>query len=336
VPRYQDAYHGKLDKSQWGLVHVPQMVNYKGSIWANWDPDAPPFLDYLGGMKVWLDALLDSRDGREGGSEVIAGVHKWRLPCNWKFVAENFQGDMYHGATTHLSAEAVGVAFGEGKNQGRHGEPQKSKARDGFRVRDRVGLVSFPELGHGAREGVPSMADEPPPEIEDPKLAAYFQQTWEERQVRLAGKPRPRAGGNIFPNFSFHSLYPRSICVSHPRGPLVTEEWRWYLVDSDAPQEVKDALRHYYMRYSGPAGLTEQDDMENWNYASEASRGVIARRYPYNYQMGLGYTEPVDSIPGAVTAAFSISEENVRNMFKRWRQLMAAGSWSEVGATNGH
>ncbi|HVA26486.1 MAG TPA: hypothetical protein VMW62_19115, partial [Chloroflexota bacterium] len=27
---------------------------------------------------------------------------------------------------------------------------------------------------------------------------------------------------------------------------------------------VKDMLRHYYLRYAGPAGMTEQDDMENW------------------------------------------------------------------------
>ena len=35
--------------------------------------------------------------------------------------------------------------------------------------------------------------------------------------------------------------------------------------------------------------------MENWNYASAASKGVIARRYPYNYQMGMGAegTHPV-------------------------------------------
>ena len=44
--------------------------------------------------------------------------------------------------------------------------------------------------------------------------------------------------------------------------------------------EVKDFLRHYYIRYSGPSGLTEQDDMENWNYAHAASRGTIARRIP--------------------------------------------------------
>ena len=50
--------------------------------------------------------------------------------------------------------------------------------------------------------------------------------------------------------------------------------------DADAPAEVKDVLRRFYMRYSGPAGMTEQDDMENWLYATKASTGTIARRYP--------------------------------------------------------
>ena len=84
---------------------------------------------------------------------------------------------------------------------------------------------------------------------------------------------------NVFPHMSFLARQPRSIAVWHPRGALQTEACRWFLVDKDAPQEVKDALRHYYMRYSGPGGTTEQDDMENWGYASGASKGTIARRY---------------------------------------------------------
>ena len=44
--------------------------------------------------------------------------------------------------------------------------------------------------------------------------------------------------------------------------------------------------------------MTEQDDMENWNYASAASKGTIARRYPYNYQMAMGFENPHDVVPG--------------------------------------
>src|SRR5207245_10154667 len=94
-----------------------------------------------------------------------------------------------------------------------------------------------------------------------------------------------RAG---FPNTALHPRQPRTFAVWHPRGPHQTEVWRWYLVDSDPPPEVKDFLRQYYIRYSGPAGLTEQDDMENWNYAHAASRGTIARRYPDTYRQGRG------------------------------------------------
>ena len=94
--------------------------------------------------------------------------------------------------------------------------------------------------------------------------------------------------GNLFPNTSYHGRQPRGLCVWHPHGPTETEAWRFFLVDADAPREVKDFLRGYYMRYSGPAGMTEQDDMENWNYATAGSRGVIARRYPFNYQQSLG------------------------------------------------
>jgi hypothetical protein len=113
--------------------------------------------------------------------------------------------------------------------------------------------------------------------------------------------------------------------------------WRWYLVDRAAPREVKDFLRDYYIRYSGPAGMTEQDDMENWNYAHAASRGTIARRFPYNYAQGIG--DEIDNyewegfrLPGVVTDLTEArsSEHNLRNLYRRCAQFMAAESWDEL------
>ena len=138
VPFYKVAYHEKLDKPEWSLVRVAQIENYKGMIWATWDPDAPSFLDYLGAMKIYLDGLLDSRDGSEGGSEVFGGVMKWRISCNWKLGAENFAGDTYHAMTSHASAELAGIGPG-GKGQERHGANQRNQAQ-----RFAKGLVAFP------------------------------------------------------------------------------------------------------------------------------------------------------------------------------------------------
>ena len=68
--------------------------------------------------------------------------------------------------------------------------------------------------------------------------------------------------------------------------------------------------------------------MENWNYASAASKGVIARRYPYNYQMGMGAEGTHPSASGVVT--LGISEQNQRGFYKRWAELMTAQSWADL------
>jgi hypothetical protein len=59
--------------------------------------------------------------------------------------------------------------------------------------------------------------------------------------------------------------------------------------------------------------MTEQDDMENWNYAHAASRGTIARRYPYSYEQGLGFeVENYEwqglRIPGTVLEGGAVAE----------------------------
>ena len=138
VPYFKDAYHEQLDKSQWGLVEVAQLENYKGTIWATWDKNAPPFAEFLGEMKVYLDLLLDSRDGNEGGSEIIGGVQKWTMPCNWKFPAENFAGDAYHNIS-HRSVDIAGIGP---SGRGRRDTDQQNAA-------PRLN-VGFPDLGHAA------------------------------------------------------------------------------------------------------------------------------------------------------------------------------------------
>ncbi len=321
VPSYKEAYQEQLDKSQWGLIEVAQLANYKGTIWATWDKSAPPLLDYLGEMKLCLDVLLDCRDGREGGSEVIGGIQKWLMPCNWKFAAENFIGDTYHNIS-HRSVDMVGIG------------PSGRARRDDEQVSTVRVNVSFPAGGHGAMfylqtDDVPYI----PTYQNNPAVEEYFRQVYEARQRRI-GKMARLLGrvGTVFPNMSFLSRQPRSVAVWHPRGALRTEAWRWFLVDADAPQEAKDTLRHYYMRYSGPGGLTEQDDMENWNYASAASNGTIARRYSYNYEMGLGREGSHPDLPGIVTEG--ISEQNQRSFYRRWTAYMEARSWDEL-ARNG-
>jgi 3-phenylpropionate/trans-cinnamate dioxygenase alpha subunit len=90
VPHEDDGFHNELDKAKWGPIKVPRIENYKGLIFANWDAAALGFEDYLGDMKWYMDGYFDRTDE---GTEVIGGLHKWVLRCNWKFAAEQFRSE---------------------------------------------------------------------------------------------------------------------------------------------------------------------------------------------------------------------------------------------------
>ncbi|PYM18958.1 MAG: hypothetical protein DMD81_04740 [Candidatus Rokuibacteriota bacterium] len=77
--------------------------------------------------------------------------------------------------------------------------------------------------------------------------------------------------------------------------------------------------------------------MENWNYAHAASRGTIARQYPYNYEMGLGratqsFEDHGLAFPGVIcdVTNANASESNQRGFYGRWSQFMEARSWTEL------
>jgi phenylpropionate dioxygenase-like ring-hydroxylating dioxygenase large terminal subunit len=333
VPYFREAYRSELDKSKWGLVEVAQLCVYKGTVWANWDAGAPPFLEYLGEFRRFLDLTLDGWAGGEGGTEILSGIQKWRIPCNWKFPAENFCGDSYHNIS-HRSVDLVGIGP---SGTGRRDMQERQMAR---RLH-----IAFPERGHQTGVYVLPKGQSTPPAYQHSAIVTeYFAHCEAERRKQLGEWGRVTGSpGEIFPNTALHPRQPRSIAVWHPRGAHQTEVWRWYLVDKSAPVEIKHFLRDYYIRYSGPAGMTEQDDMENWNYAHAASRGVIARRYPYTYEQGLG-TEVDDyecdglRIPGwiiDITEAKS-SEHNLRNLYRRWSQFMEADNWEALMSWRGN
>ena len=324
VPHMKAAYDGKLEKKNWGLIRCPKVYNYKGLIFANWDENAEEFLDYVGVFHWWLDNLADAFDGTEGETEVFHGVLKWRIKSNWKFVSENFLGDTYHGASTHASVEAVGIGPG-GRGKRRHGERQNEGGHSKGRMK-----TSF-RKGHGSSDNLGYEIAYP--EFVEPEMNEYFESAWATRKEKLDAEDRPLGGrgpATMFPNMSFAAGFPRSILVAHPISPEETEVWRWFLVDKKAPGHVREWLRQYYMRYGGPAGMTEQDDMENWDYATQASKGVIAQRYAYNYQQGLG-TEELSELDNAVHSNHAISGEvNARAFYRRWSEFVDNLSWDEL------
>jgi phenylpropionate dioxygenase-like ring-hydroxylating dioxygenase large terminal subunit len=318
VPLLNERYDGALDRSAWGLVHARVSV-FQGSIWAAFDAAAPPFEDYLGDMHLYLREMLRGPDGEDDGYEVIGGILKWQVPCNWKFGAENFAGDHYHGYS-HRSVERLAIGL-SGKGS-RH-------ARSAVKAARRFMNIADPARGHTVRASVYQQLE--PYESqwgEVPEVDAYYQRAHEARQQRLGDKSRLLVqGGILFPNVHFNGAGRQTFGLWLPVSPSMTEVWRWLFVPKNAPAVVKETLRQYYLRYAGPAGMVEQDDMENWTSAQRGTQGVIARRYPFNYQLAMGR----ERVPAAdewlgtnVSITDGVAEHNQRAFYAHWAQLMGA------------
>jgi nitrite reductase/ring-hydroxylating ferredoxin subunit len=310
VPYLREAYYEELDRERWGLMPVAQLDSYKGLLFATFDPEAPPLLEYLGEVTWYLDAFFDRC---EGGIEVVGGTHKWVVPCNWKFPAENFCGDGYHVPWSHVSAISAGFS-------------------SSFRLQPTSGgtMVS-PGNGHAIITiGPQDVADPPVPDI-----LAYEEAIRPQVSRRLG----PRSDlvnpivGTVFPNFSFLRAASRTFRVWHPRGPDKIELWSWVYVDKAAPPEVKEAIRLAGVRGFSPSGTFEQDDMDNWQECTRTCRGAVSRRLTLNTQMGLGHESYNEDLK-AWASDYRFSESNHRQFYQRWAQLMAARSWDEVAGAS--
>lgn len=314
LPAQKESYDASFDKSKWGLVQVAQVATFQGTIWATWDPNAPPLEEYFGGAADALRVGLGPWDAGDGEVEVISGVQKWIIPANWKIVAENCAGDTLHDIS-HRSVDLARIGPGEGiGRRDPFGKLYLTHHREGHGLLYEKFDINAPRNHYSS----------------SPETAAYFQMTWKKRVERLG----ERAGnapvlGNIFPSSGFHVGQPRTIVAAHPRGPNETELWRVFLVDKAAPPEVKDFLRRYYISYAGPAGMTEQDDMENWAYATEACRGTIGSSLQFHYGAAVGQSHQDPLIPGHVSNQFW-SEQNARQLYTRWQQFMDAKSWDDL------
>jgi phenylpropionate dioxygenase-like ring-hydroxylating dioxygenase large terminal subunit len=98
LQRAEDGRSGASFRSRKSIVTT-------ACTFGTFDAARPPLKEYLGETAWYLDNFFQRN---EGGIEIIGGAHKWVLPCNWKYAAENFSGDAYHVQTSHLSGVTIG------------------------------------------------------------------------------------------------------------------------------------------------------------------------------------------------------------------------------------
>lgn len=327
VPGYKDLYHGDLDRSQWGLISAGKVQSYKGFVFATMDPDAPDLVDYLGDVgRLGLDLAAE-----KGDLMVVDGVQKNVIDCNWKLAVDNLF-DWYHVQVSHASAvisEYIKPQILPPEQEG--GEPGPSPglhAADPYAHRVLLG-----EYGHGISG--PRMTTEMRRAMErggdTPEW--WLDERWrEEPNVRavLGEVGRDTRGHpNIFPNLWVASAGGQ-LCLRLPKGPGKTEIWWFTMVDRNLPEAEQIERGRLGGLTFGPAGLLEQDDGENWDQSTRATRGVVARRYPLNFSMNLGRGESSVPKSGPRYIDSGINEHAQLWFYRAWADWMDTKDWAAL------
>ncbi|XVV15141.1 aromatic ring-hydroxylating oxygenase subunit alpha [Actinoplanes sp. CA-131856] len=323
VPGQRDLYHDELDTSRHGLRGVAQLDSYKGFVFATSDPTAPPLFEFLGRTgRAGLDLIA-----LQGDMEIIPGIQKFVIPCNWKLAVDNLF-DWYHPQITHLSAFSIDLlpAFESDSEQlDIDGVTNQDGEEINLATKDNVStLVFLDHYGHAMSGPVADGASGPFGDIS-------YRHT--EAASKVLGPQTKRAIGhtNVFPTL-WIAPNGGQLSLRIPRGPYETEIWWYTFVPKEAPPEVRAIVQSGAVHVFGPAGLLEQEDGENWSQATMTTHGLSAGRIPHVLKMNLGRGKVVndpDSLdPPWIEAG--INEHGQLWTYAAWAQWMSGCGWDDL------
>ncbi len=310
VPGFKEVYHEELDRDAWGLIKAAKVDSFKGFIFATMDSEAPNLDEYLGDVgRVCINMLALRAD-----LKLFGGVQKYIIPCNWKITAEN-AFDSYHPLVTHSSA-VMSEAPLEGASP--------VGARDG-QWQTQTYLTMLGEYGHG----LAGLVFPPEKKVKKSRKRKTFK-SWRARpeaQEALGAAIKSETSSQIFPNFW---IFGYQVCLRIPKGPNQTEVWWFSFQDQRLKPEKNTAILKRLEMVFGPAGLAEQDDVENWSQSTAGSQGTVSRRHPLNYAMDLGHGQIIEDGAGPPRIESRVNEHAQRWLFKSWSEWLSAESWPDL------
>lgn len=340
VPGYEKYYKGELDKSKHALRKVAQLDTFMGFVFATFDPTAPPLPEYLGET----GRLALKTFALRGDMQVVPGIQKFVIDCNWKLPVDNVP-DFYHPQITHMSANATGIfesaaaplseeeAFEEfmGFRADQDydgvvtadGDEVSLKKEKATRLGDSGDIVTvIGEYGHfiggPVRGGGGGLTQSTAWRDTDEMKAELGPVGY-----RLKGHP------NIFPTMWITN---RQISVRVPRSATSTEIWWYSFVPKDETEEEQRRWMLLNNHIFGPAGILEQEDGENWVQTTMQTSGIASREVPQTLQMNVGNGEIIHE--HGLARIESYTNEHAQLWFYlAWAQWLAGGAdWDSLRA----
>jgi len=97
---YPKGYDESFDRSQFGLGSAPRVAEYRGFIFASFNPNVGPLADWLGPAAEYIDTMVDASPA--GKLLATSGTYRYEFQANWKLQLEG-SVDGYHPYLLHKS-----------------------------------------------------------------------------------------------------------------------------------------------------------------------------------------------------------------------------------------
>ena len=318
VPGFKEVYHEELDRENWGLIKAAHVDSYKGFIFANMDPEAIGLNEFLNPVgRMGLDMMA-----HKGNLQVIGGIQKYTIQCNWKLAADNVY-DWYHPQLTHASSSMSGYGFR------RPGLNNIASGQGNSLLREH--MVVLGDYGHGI-SGPRQVEGQESPLAGSPGQDDSWRETPEAKAALGPDAMRSRGHSHIFPNCWVTAG--DQISVRMPKGPSKTEIWWFTLLDPDKDPEIYNSKFYRANHTFGPSGMLEQEDGENWGESTRGTHGLVAKKFPLNYAMGLGRGEVLDDEGSPPRIETSVNEHAQFWLYRGWADWMSAPSWADLRANH--
>ena len=319
APHSREAYGGRLDAREWGLLRAPRVGSYQGFIFASLSAEGPDLKEYLGGAAWILDAICGLHPD---GMRVVGVPERTQVRADWKTGAENFAGDNYHVDVGHWALEKAEYLAG---------------------IQSTNEFANCIELGNGHSFLAHSLEQWFGPAMElwgyPPHVREQFDLSRLDEQQRRMLKEYPPTVGTIFPNLSYirflgpaeagrpPAVYTR-FSQWQPLAPGTMELWNWQFAYSFMSEEDARASYAAGQFAFGSAGVFEQDDTAVWEGAPRAARSVWNRQsgLMLNYQQGVGgkvqhAPDPDYTGPGVLHRS-GYGEFGQLAFYRHWLQMM--------------
>ncbi len=304
-------YEGVLNTSEYNIDQVARVDSYRGFIFGNLDPNAPPLTDFLGHMTTTIDDLVD----RSPTGEVVCGPHVLRhhYRGNWKMTFENVNDTIHPGfahAASVVSAKAVAAEVGR----------DNLVPSLGMMMANGKPISFFQDLDMVTAPGGHSY-------IGGHMGAAYTPDTANEYQaalVALHGADKAAAVLGIdrhlmllYPSSTWHARY-QTIRIVRPVRHDLTEVIGYTFRLVGAPEETWVNAIEYCTGANSGASPVISDDLEIYERCLEGN-GYAARDW---IPMSRGLREDRE-VTNAFARAPSTSERFIRNQYAAWAEMMA-------------